>query len=111
LKTSFIWFFLLLSVGLAQTTDRGDILPRTFEYSTLVLDYETQQFFWVGDFGIIGPYTALIDLGQVITGDSASFEDEALSQILNHAGSHSWEVITVLESGSRFRFILKRSFE
>ena len=100
---------LLLSVSLAQTSSNVD--PRTFEYSTLVLDYESQQFFWVGDFGIIGPSPSLMDLGQVITGNVATFEDEALNQILNHAGSHNWEVITVLENGSRFRFILKRSFE
>ncbi len=101
--------FLFCSIGLAQTS--GNVDPRTFEYSTLVLDYESQQFFWVGNFGIIGPSPSLMDLGQVITGDMATFEDEALTQILNHAGSHNWEVITVLENGSRFRFILKRSFE
>jgi hypothetical protein len=94
-----------LGLGLAQTAANVD--PRTFEYSTLVLDYESQQFFWVGNFGIIGPSPSLLDLGQ----DKATFEDEALNQILNHAGSYNWEVITVLENGTRFRFILKRSFE
>ncbi len=110
MKKLFLLSLFFISIGLAQTTER-DVDPRTFEYSTLVLDYESQQFFWVGNFGIIGPHDNLVDLGQVITGKVASFEDEALNQILNHAGSYNWEVITVLESASRFRFILKRSFE
>jgi hypothetical protein len=110
LKKLFILALLLISISFAQVA-KPNVDPRTFEYSTLVLDYESQQFYWVDDTGIVGPYTTLIDLGQVITGDLATFEDEALNQILNHAGSYNWELVTVLDSDKRFRFVLKRSFE
>jgi hypothetical protein len=109
LKKVFLISILFWSFALAQSD--AEVIPRTFEYSTLVLDYDVPQFFWVGEFGIIGPYKRLLDLSQVITGDVATFDDEALTMILNHAGSYNWEVITVLETGNRFRFILKRSFE
>jgi hypothetical protein len=109
LKKVFLFIILLCGVALAQTD--AAVVPRTFEYSTLVLDYDFPQFFWVGEFGIIGPYKSLLDLSQVITGATATFDDEALTMILNHAGSYNWEVVTVLESGNRFRFVLKRSFE
>ena len=110
MKKLFILTLLFIGISFAQVA-KPNVDPRIFEYSTLVLDYESQQFYWVDNTGMIGPYTTLIDLGQVITGDITTFEDQALNQILNHAGSYNWELVTVLESEKRFRFMLKRSFE
>jgi hypothetical protein len=110
LKTLLVLVLVALSFSFAQVA-KPVVDSRTFEYSTLVLDYESQQFYWVDKSGMVGPYTNLIDLGQVITGDLATFEDQALNQILNHAGAYNWELVTVLESDKRFRFMLKRTFE